>query len=207
MGRKRGSLDEDHQAKRAALINHMIERLSRSGETKPSLRQLAEAAEVSVPTLRHYFGDRDGIIEAVFAEWHARGKPFLAIAAMPSGPLGKSLQDYLTMFVMANRDFGFAKILAVGLIEGLLHAAHGPVFLENALDPMLDALEARIRAHQHRGDILPEIDPRFASLSLVGPVLLLCLHQFQLFGAGHKPADVDQLVAHQVAMFVRAFAN
>ncbi len=206
MARTRGSLDEDHKVKRSALINHMIDRLARAGETKPSLRQLAEAAEVSVPTLRHYFGDRNGIVEAVFAEWHARGAPFLAMAASPSGPLAQSLGDYLAMFVMANRDFGFAKILAVGLIEGLLHDAHGPVFLEGALDPMLDALEDRLRAHQQHGEIRADVDLRFASLSLLSPVLLLSLHQMQLFGAKHRPADVDQLVAHQVAMFVRAFA-
>ena len=206
MARTRGSLDEDHYEKRHALINHMIERLSRTGATKPSLRQLAEAGGVSVPTLRHYFGDRDGILASVFAAWRARGQPFFAIAAKPTGPLSESLNSYLAMLVRANRDLGFARILAVGLIEGLLNRTHGPVFLDHALDPMLDALEQRLEAHQARGEIRPEIDLRFASLSLAGPVLLLCLNQFQLFGAQHNPADVDQLVGHQISMFTRAFA-
>lgn len=207
MARTRGSRDSDYDAKRAALIGCMMDRLARAGDTRPSLRQLADAAGVTIPTLRHYFGDRDGIVDAVFTEWHSRGAVFLDMAACPSGPLAKSLADYLTMFVMANRDFEFAKIIAVGLVEGLLDEGHGPVFLQKALDPMIDALERRLQAHVEAGEMIPGVDLHFAAVSLIGPVLVLCLHQYQLFGQSHLPTDMEAFVEHQVRMFVSAFEN
>ena len=207
MTRTRGSLDEQHHAKRAALVESMIARLALSGATKPSLRQLAESAGVSVATLRHYFRDRDGIIEAVLKEWNRRGEGFLALAAQPDDKLHESLHGYLRMFVAANRDFGFAGIVAVGLVEGLLHETHGPAFLDAALDPMLGALEQRLAGHAARGELKAGTDLRLAALSLLGPLFLSCLHQMQLFGAARCKLNLDHQINHQVEAFVAAFAK
>jgi AcrR family transcriptional regulator len=47
-----------------------------SGEIqRPSLRQLALAAETSEPTLRHYFTDRKGLVIAMMVELGERAQP------------------------------------------------------------------------------------------------------------------------------------
>ena len=158
-----------------------------------------------MPTLRHYFGDREGIVEAAFAEWRRRGEQWLPIAATPSGMLEKSLSDYLAMLVASFRHFGFEKIVAVGFIEGLLDARQGPIFLRDALDPMIDALSVRIARHQETGEVRAG-NPRFMAVSLAAPVILLCQHQFQLHGATHSPTDIDSFVEAHLAGFLRANA-
>lgn len=206
MSRTRGALDADHEAKRLALLERLIDRLAMPDATRPSLRQLAECAGVSEPTLRHYFGNREGVVAAAFADWRRRGAAWLPIAAMPSGPLAQSLADYLAMLVTAFQHFGFEKIVAVGFIEGLLDARHGPLFLRDALDPMLDALAQRLVAHQAIGD-MRACDPRFAAVSLAAPVILMCQHQLQLHGATHNPANIDAFIADHLAAFLRAYAT
>ena len=67
MARPRGTRSEDYEAKRAALIAKLRDRLRAPGP-RPSLRELSVAAEVSQPTLRHYFGDREGLVRAVMAD-------------------------------------------------------------------------------------------------------------------------------------------
>jgi AcrR family transcriptional regulator len=203
--RTRGSRDADHEAKRLALLERLIDRLAMPDATRPSLRQLAESASVTEPTLRHYFGNREGIVAAAFAEWRRRGDAWLPVAARPSGPLAQSLSDYLAMLIAAFRHFGFAKIVAVGFIEGLLDVKQGPLFLRDALDPMIDALAERLAAHQQAGEMRAG-DPRFAAVALAAPVILMCQHQLQLHGEAHSPTDIDAFVADHLAAFLRAHA-
>ncbi|OYX01094.1 MAG: TetR family transcriptional regulator, partial [Caulobacter vibrioides] len=47
--------------------------MARGGE-RASFRDLAAAAEVSPPTLRHYFGDRRAVIDAILEECLRRGR-------------------------------------------------------------------------------------------------------------------------------------
>jgi AcrR family transcriptional regulator len=202
--RTTGARDADFEQKRSGLLDKLMDRLSQPNGTHPSLRQLGQAAGVSLPTLRHYFGDRDAVVAAVFAEWRRRGAVFLAAAAQPEGGLAESLTAYLNTLVTGFRDYGVWKIIAVGFAEGTLDDRHGLTFLEQTLEPMIGALTRRLVEHQSRGEMIP-CDARFAAISLIAPTLILCQHQYQLGGISKFPVDLDAFVADQISGFSRAY--
>ena len=58
----------------------------RPSAERPSLRELARAADVRPNTLRHYFGDRDGVIVAVLEQAGLDGRAYMdALANIPLG--------------------------------------------------------------------------------------------------------------------------
>ena len=66
MARTAGARNADFVQRRKALIDKARLRLSSQDGGVPSSRELALAAGVSVPTLRHYFGTREALVKAVF---------------------------------------------------------------------------------------------------------------------------------------------
>ena len=71
MSRTSGSRNRDYDTKRQELLKRIGVRLTDLSQGRPSFRELAAAAGISVPTLRHYFKDRDGVLEA-FLDWQGR---------------------------------------------------------------------------------------------------------------------------------------
>ena len=68
MPRPKGTRDADYDVKRSDLLRGMSQHMMRRDSPRPSLRELASAAGVSVPTLRHYFGARPQVMDAIFEE-------------------------------------------------------------------------------------------------------------------------------------------
>ncbi|MFY0575338.1 TetR/AcrR family transcriptional regulator [Cystobacter fuscus] len=66
MGRISGARNRDHEETRSKLAQSLAQQLLLAGGTHPSLRTLAEGAGVDPGTLRHYFGDRQGVMQAAF---------------------------------------------------------------------------------------------------------------------------------------------
>ena len=208
MVRTRGARNEDHDERRAALLASARARLRAPGPA-PSLRELAREAGVTVPTLRHYFGDRDGVVRAVMAaelaEARTPGGP-LEVAATPSGPFARSVRDLL-----GHADAGFVRAgltdaHAAGLAEGLASSATGASYLALALDPTVEAFAERLRAHQERGEMRADVDPRAAALQLLAPLVVARLHQDRLGGADANPLDVGAMLDQQAEAFVRGYA-
>ena len=191
----------EYDIKRRQLLGRIAIRFKQPD--RPSLRELAVAAEVSVPTLRHYFGNREGVVAAVLADAHARGAPFLALAARPDGPLPHSLRIGLTQIVQGHL-FAVGGFHAIGLTEGLLHRTIGPHYLQTILEPALQAFELRLQAHIDLGDLKP-VNVRHAALGLVAPVVLFMLHQGELGGHRVRPGGPAELVDYLVDAFVAAF--
>lgn len=169
------------------------------------MRELAGAADVSVPTLRHYFGDRDGVVVAAMAEWFRRGEPYLKDTRQATrGGLRASLMEMMGSLLLGWRVFGVGKIYGVGLAMGLGHEVIGPAYVNHLLEPLLQAVEGRLAQHREWGE-LGDFDLRFAALSLVSPVVLALLHQDGLGGSGCRAMDVTALVEAQVDGFVRGY--
>lgn len=192
----------EYDGKRRTLLGRLAARFKQPD--RPSLRELAIAAGVTVPTLRHYFGDREGVVSAVLADAHARGAPFLALAARPDGPLGPSLRVGLEQIVQGHL-FAVGGFHAIGLTEGLLHRTLGPQYLQTILEPALQAFELRLQAHMDRGE-LKEMDVRHGALGLLAPVVLFMLHQGELGGQRVRPGAAQDLIQHLVTGFVAAYA-
>ena len=80
MSRTKGARSAGHEERRAALLKAFRERLLARNLPPPSLRELAAAAGVTIPTVRHYFGRREDLIEALLADLGDRGQVYLARA-------------------------------------------------------------------------------------------------------------------------------
>lgn len=203
MPRPRGSRHADYAQKRSALLRKLAVRLGALNQTRPSLRQLAEAAEVSVPTLRHYFGGRDAMVEGVLAEYRAMGEPFMRDAAQPHGPFADSVREFLEALARGMSRGRLGDIFAMGFVEGLLNERLGPACLAELIDPALDALTVRLEAHQARGEMRAG-DARHAALMLLAPMLLGWHHQEQMFGRTSSPLDMGRFLDDLAAAFVAA---
>lgn len=157
-----------------------------------SLRDLAQAADVSVSTLRHYFGDRDGAIVAALQALNAAGAPHMALAALPQHPdPRRALAHFMSQLREAWAAHGVGRVFAAGLAEGLDHSGLGPAVVQEILEPTLQCCERLLAALQDRGD-LPAMDRRAATLSLLSPLLLSWLHQGNLGGVACRPLDLEQ---------------
>lgn len=203
MGRPAGTKNPGHDDRRRALAAAVIPRLLELGPAA-SLRELAAAAEVSVPTLRHYFEDRDGVVAAAMGEMLRLGRPHLAATAKPRRRgLRSSLMEMMRSLLEGWRRFGVGRIYGAGLAMGLHHAVLGPSYVDQLLEPLLQAVEARLEQHRAWGE-LGDHDVRFAALALVSPVVLALLHQDGLGGQACRPLDVEAFVRAHVDGFVRA---
>jgi AcrR family transcriptional regulator len=206
MGRPAGSRNPDFETTRATLLRAARARLSEADGARASFRELSAAAGVSVATMRHYFGSREGVIAAVLAQWNKEGQRYLLeVATGPVGPVRSSLA-----WLLANVGEGFRRGLdevhAIGLSAGLREPALGPAYLREVFDPTLEAVEARLARHVARGE-LSAGEVRHMALALIGPPLLALLHQGALGGTHTRPLAYDRLCADHLDGFLRAYGT
>lgn len=206
MSRTKGARNADYEARRVELLARMSARFMRRDLERPSLRQLAAAAEVTVPTLRHYFGSRAEVVAALLEDFRRRGAARLQVAAQPAGGFPESVEEFTSSFLRGLRS-GHARLgdmFAVSLAEGLLDPEVSPLSLQHIIDPTIDSLEARLRRHQAKGE-MRAADPRAAALVLISPLLMAVLHQDQMGGSQSYPLDLESYGREVAAAFVRAY--
>lgn len=205
MGRPPGSRNPDYDATRATLVRALHSRLAARDGARASFRELATAAGVSIATLRHYFGDREGAIDAVLASAHVAGLPYLQeVATGATGPVRASLEWLLRYCVDGLVHGGVASLHELGMSAGFQEPTIGPSYLAHILEPTLQAVEARLARHVAAGE-LSSIDLRVAAIELIAPVLVAVLHQSGLGGAQLRPLDLDAFIAAHLTMFLRAY--
>jgi AcrR family transcriptional regulator len=205
MARTLGARNLDYASQRNTLISKAKVRLSLRGAGEPSFRELAAAAGVSVATMRHYFRSREEIVTAVFDAAQGAAAPHLERGRMPSGPdLAGSLRTFLMGVVRGWVDGNVGALHRIGLAEGLRNGESGIQYLNQVLEPTLQALEQRLAKHIARGDMI-EADTRHAALLLLSPVVLGLLHQHDLGGTRCRPLDLTTVIEAQVDVFVRAY--
>ena len=209
MARPAGARNALFEERRTALIARARERLSLQSGESPSFRELALAAGVSVATLRHYFGSREALIKAVFAHYLREGQRHLQrTRALDIGEedFAASITDFLQR-VVRGWTVGFVGSLhRIGLAEGLRHPGTALDYLQDVLEPTLQALEARLETSVRRGEIV-DCDTRHAALMLLSPLLLALLHQHDLGGTRCRPLALPALIDEHVKVFARAYAR
>lgn len=204
MGRPPGRRNADYLSKRRALARRVVHAMVAAPGVHPSLRELARSADVSVSTMRHYFDDREGIVDAALEEMGTTAQRYLAEAtAEIYGPLPARLHAYVRGIVNAWTAFQVGRAHAVGLSEGVYTPA-GPTYVQRLLEPFVVATEdlfAREAEAGHGGFA----DPRAAALALLGPVFLALVHQESLGGSACRPLDVDAFLTDHVDRFCGAW--
>lgn len=208
MSRTKGARNADYQARRAELLARMAPRFLRRDLERPSLRELAAAAGVTVPTLRHYFGARVEVAAALLEEFRRRGAVRLQAAAQPTGGFSDSVEEFVSSFLQGLRS-GRAQLgdmFAISLAEGLLDPEVSALSLKHIIDPAVESLEARLRRHQALGEMRPG-DARAAALMLISPLIVAVLHQDQMGGARTYPLDIESYGRDVAAAFVRAYES
>jgi AcrR family transcriptional regulator len=206
MPRRAGDRNADFEATRAGLLDKLRPLFVSAEGAGAGLRVFAQVAGVSVATLRHYFGDREGIVVALLERFGEEGAPYLEITRNPAGPFPDSMKQ-LAAFV--SQGFGFPVVLsmhAAGLREGARARRAGVAYLERVLEPTLQAVEQRLIAHMHAGD-MKRTNARHAALAFVSPIYLAHLHQGAMCGDSVRPLDVPEMLADHVQGFLAAHAK
>jgi AcrR family transcriptional regulator len=206
MPRTSGSRNRNYDLKRLAMLKRMGPRVADLARSRPSFREMAAAAGVSVPTLRHYFKDRNGVLQA-YLVWQgtefARYRPLVAASDEPFLP---SIQRLLQGAAFGLKDMDRIRTHVVGLTEGLHNEQVGPSYLQSSLEPLLASVEQRLTLHVARGE-MQAADLRHAAISLVSPLLLAILHQRELGGAAVRQLDMERFLDDHASGFVRAYAS
>ena len=204
MPRKPGDRNRDYEERRHAILERLHRHLTPPPETPPSLRDLAQAARVSLPTLKHYFGGRAAVIGAVMAHQGKLGQPYLAHLATTELPFEASIAEAVRFLANGLFEARVSDIHAFGLAEGAHVPALGRAYLEALLEPTLQALEARLALHIRRGDMKPAF-VRHAALMLAAPLLLGALHQVNLGGEALRPLNAPDLCSTVIDTFVSTY--
>lgn len=209
MARAPGVLNQDHDAKRLALARAVLEAVI-DGGSDISMNELARETGQSVPTLKHYFGDRSGAVaEALRTVRGDAAVHMQSIASAGKLSAGASLAKVARDLADAWQRFGVGKLFAVGMSVGLGERSVGAAYLDGVLEPTVLAMEARMRSLAERGelsiDVEDELEVRTAALAFLSPLLVALLHQHGLDGARCRPLDVGAFARKHVARFVRAY--
>jgi AcrR family transcriptional regulator len=176
----------------------------------PSLHELSRASGASIPTLKHYFGDRNGAIAAALrgVEQDA-AVHFQALAEPGDLLLENSLHTVAVNLARAWRDFGVGALFAAGLAAGVADVVTGPAYIDGVLEPTVRAIERRLRVHAERAELSIPPDDEFglrtSALAFIGPLLVVLLHQHELSGDRCRPLNVSAFIALHVDGFVRAY--
>jgi AcrR family transcriptional regulator len=206
--RAKGVKNADYEAKRRELLDRMLPRFARLDIERPSLRQLAAAADVTAPTLQHYFRDRTGVVAALLEEYRCRGAARLDTVSQANGSFAESMREFAQSLVFGMQARGAVRlgdVMAASLCEGLADPQISPLALDHIIDPALDALVVRLQAHAARGEVI-EADLRAAALMLLSPLFLAVLHQDQMNGCESRHIELGALAEHVSSAFVRAYA-
>ncbi|MBL8560545.1 MAG: TetR/AcrR family transcriptional regulator [Hyphomonadaceae bacterium] len=190
MPRPAGSRNADYDAKRAALIAALTDLTLATPALRPSLRHWALACGVTEPTLKHYFGDREGVAIAILEEIGARSRGLIDAVAEPAPDLAQAVDTYIALSKIGLKNGAFAHAHCFGIVEGVAHPDVGRAYLAHLLEPSLDALEARLAPFHPEG----RSAARAAALALFAPMLLAVVHQQALGGDSSAPMDVDAII-------------
>jgi len=205
MSRTSGARNADFEERRWALARKVRPTVFSDRGARVSLRELATAGGTSVSTLKHYFQNRSGVLQAVLESQRIDAAPFLAMASIPTDPnLRRSLEQYVAGLREAWFVHGVGNIEARSLAAGLSESALGPAYVNSILEPLLQSFEQRLQAHVQRAQMAP-CNERFAALQFLSPVVLGLLHQDSLSGKTCRPLDLDAFLAKHLDVFVSAY--
>lgn len=203
MPRPKGTTNPDYDHKRQNLLQLLRDALL-APDPPSSFRDLATAAAVTIPTLRHYFGNREAVFDAIFEDFHHGALNELAITAKPSGSFPHSMEQLCDHLSSAFEKYGLTALHAVALMEGMRHPEIAASYLNHILEPTLAAIELRLSLHIDSRE-MRKTNPRHAALAFLSPILVVFLHQHSLKGQIDYPLTLKTSLQDHVRAFLRAY--
>jgi AcrR family transcriptional regulator len=202
MPRTAGARNSDYELARDRLLDAVIPRLTVAVADRPSFRELADHAQVSVSTLRHYFADREGLVIAAFTRMHDLGREHMeASVLLASLPAEEALRAYCENLLLAWQSFGVGAMLSTALAEGMNQPRLGPAYVQELLEPMIQGCEALLGGLVEAGS-LPPLDTRLGAIQLISPLFVALLHQDTLGGVACRPLDLGAFAPAHVRAFL-----
>ena len=122
MSRPVGIRNQDYDEKRLALVDAMLDYVVQPSTTLPSLRQLAIAAKVSDAALRHYFGDRRGVIIALIERIKEKTDGLRLGLQQPAASIEAAVTEYVTVAGQLGEHPTYLRWHVFALREGMVDA-------------------------------------------------------------------------------------
>ena len=155
MARPAGVKNQDYEEKRVALLDAMIGHVEREDVVQPSLRQLAIAAGVSDINLKHYFGDRRGVVIALFKHMRDTTRQVRAAIRSPFETVSGAIEDYVRLASQAGTDAPYIRRHVFALREAIADSDVYGHYVVEILEPAAMAMSERLVASS-KGAMTPE---------------------------------------------------
>ncbi len=191
MSRPAGVRNHDFEQKRTELVRKLTDHALESDLRRPALRQFAQAVGASEPTLRHYFGDRNGVVVAVLEEIGRRAQPVWNAVSMGATDIPTAMEEYFRLSTAGMRHGGFVRAHAFGIVEGCADLELAKAYQTIVLRPALLSLTVKL-SRTKGGDGDPN-ERLAAALMMFAPLLAIGLHQDMLGGREIEPMDREAI--------------
>jgi AcrR family transcriptional regulator len=207
MSKPKGTRGRDYDEKRLALLRRATNLAFSAPGEAISMRQIAQGCGVTIPTLNHYFHDRNGIFEAILEQSWRDAAAHLLAAAKPEDDFATCVHAKLRNLADGFSSYGVDKLNVWGLAVGFDHALLGPAYLTYFLEPTLQAAESWLQHYQKAGVVSSTANLRYAALALYAPLVILFMHQNALGGCQVRPADIDDFIECHAASFIKSLSD
>ena len=144
MSRQPGIRNQDYDDKRLALVDSVATYVLHEDVFLPSFRQMAIAARTSEPTLKHYFGNRNGLVIAVIEYFSASGAPLRDELRRHFSSIEDALWDYQALASRVSRNAGFVRGHIFGIRESLADSEIFGAYVRHLVAPGVAAFAERM---------------------------------------------------------------
>ena len=197
-----GRPQADSADQRARLLDAALLRFAEAGVAATNLREVAKAAGVTPALVNYYFGGKDALVAAVFAE---RFLPVLA--ELPARLAQAPTSDLIGAFVrgvheLVARHPWLPAIWVREILTG--NGAFRDGMLSEAAPRLVPVLTHRFADLQRAGQLNAELDPRLMIVSLIG-LTLFPLAAKPMWSQFFDARDIgpDLMTRHTLALLTR----
>ena len=194
----KGSFDS-----RQALIDAARELFAGNGYDEVSIKRIADAAGVNPAMIQYHFGGKSGLLETAFDEAIAPVVAELGTLSSRGGRIDLGLVFDIYMRTMAANPWLPKMILQHVLPEGGRLQERAAQRIAAGVEP---AVRGLIKRGQTNGELRPNLDPKFATISLVSLALFPFLAQpviTRVLGVELDGPLTAEFVRHTSLMFHR----
>ncbi len=126
---------------RERLLHAALRQFAEKGFAKTSTRDIAQAADINIASIRYYFGDKAGLYRAVFTEPLGSARDDIALFDQPGFTLRQSLEGFFTSFISPLKQGDLVQLcMRLHFREMLEPTGLWAEEIDNGIKPSHDAL-------------------------------------------------------------------